>query len=125
MRKQIADGHREIVIRIHQSRGGSNDSMPVGVRIVGECNAIFVFESDEPRHRIRARAIHTNHAVVIDRHERKRRVDRRVDDGNIQFVYIVDRLPVGPSGATERIDAQLESGGTNRLHVHDVSQILT
>ena len=76
MREQIADGHGEVVIGVHQARRGRDDAVPVRVRIVGEGDAILVLQSDQPRHRVRAGAVHADHAVVIDRHEREGRIDR-------------------------------------------------
>src|ERR1700734_1785944 len=40
-----------------------------GGGIVGEGDTEFILEADEPRHRIGARAVHANLAVMIDGHE--------------------------------------------------------
>ena len=94
------------------------------VRVVGEGDAILVLEPDEPGHRVRAGAVHADLAVVIDRHEREGRIDRRVDDGDVEPVDGVDRLPVVHGRAAERIDAELEAGRADRVHVDDVAQVL-
>ena len=60
--------------------------MPVRIRIVGKSDAVLVLQADEPRHRIRAGAVHANHAVVIDRHEGKGRIDHGIDDCDVQPV---------------------------------------
>ena len=36
----------------------------------------------------------------------------------------IDRLPVRPGGAAQRIDAELQASAADRLHVHDVAQII-
>jgi hypothetical protein len=77
--------------------------VPVGVRIVGEGDAILMLEAYEPSHRVRARRIHADLAVVIDRHEREGRVDGRVRDDNVQVIDGVDGLPVRPGGTAERV----------------------
>jgi hypothetical protein len=48
MRQQIADGHGKVVIRIHQSGRRCYDAVPIRVRVVGECDAILIFQADEP-----------------------------------------------------------------------------
>src|ERR1700676_4836192 len=40
------------------------------------------------------------------------------------MLYRVDRFPVGSGSASERVDPKLEPGVTNRVHVHDISQVL-
>ncbi len=98
--------------------------MPVRVRIVSEGDLILIFESDEPSHRIRAGAVHADLAVMIDRHEREGRIDCGIHHADVQFVNGVDRLPVRSGSATQRIDAELQSGAANCVHVHDIPQVL-
>ena len=76
-----------------------------------------------PRHRVRTRTIHADFAVVIDGHERKRRIELRVDDVDVEIVDVVDRFPVRQRRAAERIDAELEVRGADRIHVDDVLQV--
>src|SRR5438105_11874259 len=61
---------------------------------------------------------------MIHRHERKSRIDLRIHDGDIEFVGGVDRLPIVNGRASERVDAEFESCGVNRLHVYHVSQVI-
>src|SRR5258708_11442041 len=111
------------MIWVHQPSGWCDDSMPVGVWIVGECDAVFVLESDKPGHRIRAGTVHANHAVVIDGHERKCRVDDWIHNGNVQLVFSIDGFPIRSGSASKRVDAKLEAGATNRIHINDISQV--
>ena len=60
---------------------------------------------------------------MVERHEPERRIDGRVGDGDIETVPIGDRLPVMDGRAAQRVDAELEAGRANRLHVDDVRQI--
>ena len=83
-----------------------------------------VLQRDQAGHRVRARAVHADLAVVIDGHERERRVDLAVDDLDVETVDAIDRLPVVHGSAAERIDAELQSRRTDRLHVDDVPQVL-
>ena len=124
MRQQIADRHGQVMIRVHQPGRGRDDPVPVGVGVVAEGEVELVLELHQAGHRIRARAVHADLAVVVERHEAERRIDLRVDDGDIQTVDVGDRLPVADRGAAERIDAQLEAGAADRLHVDDVAQIV-
>ena len=96
--------------------------MPVRVRVVCEGDAKIVFQSDQPRHGIGAGAVHADLSVMIDGHEREGRIDRRVDDRDVQFVGGIDRLPVADRGASQRVDGHIEAGGTNGVHVNDVPQ---
>ena len=80
MREQVVDGHGQVVIRIHQADRRRDDAVAVGVGIVGEGDAELILEADEPGHRVGARAVHADLAVVIDGHEGERRIDRRVHD---------------------------------------------
>ena len=124
MREQVADGDRQVVVRVHQPRGGRHDAVAVRVGIVGERDAEAILQLDQARHRVRARAVHADLAVVIHGHERERRIDRGIDDGDVEPVDGVDRLPVRLRRTAERIDAQREARGADRVHVDDVSQIL-
>src|SRR5262249_27969409 len=122
MGKQIADGDGKIVIRIHQSCGGRHNTVTIGVRIVRECDAVFVIESGVAGHREWARTGHANDTYVIDHHERERWVEGRVDDGNVQMVFGVDRLPVGPGSTSKWVYAELEARAPNCIDVDNVSQ---
>ena len=118
--EQVADGHGQVVVGVHQPRGARHDAVPVRVGVVGEGDAEPILQPDEPRHGIRAGGVHADLAVVIDRHEREGRIDHRVHDGDVELVDGVDRLPVRHGGAAERIHAQREAGGADGVHVDDV-----
>ena len=47
----------------------------------------------------------------------------RIDDGDIQSVSRVDRLPIRQRSASQRINAQLQAGAANGVHVDDILQI--
>ena len=124
MREQVADGHGQVVVGVHQPGRGRDDAVPVRVGVVGEGDAVLILEADEPGHRVGAGAVHADLAVVIDRHEREGRIDLRVHDIDVQTVDFVDRPPVMHRRAAERIHAQLETGGANRVHIDDVPQVV-
>ena len=86
VRQQVPDRDRQIMIGVHQPGRRRDDAVPVRVRIVGEGDPIPVLQADEPRHRIGARAVHADLAVVIDGHEREGRIDHRVHDRDVEPV---------------------------------------
>ena len=86
-----------------------DDSVPVGIGVVAEGDVELVFELDETGHRKGARAVHADLAVVVQRHEPERGIDRRVGDGDIEAVPIGDRLPVMDGRAAQGVDAELEA----------------
>ena len=61
---------------------------------------------------------------MIHRHEREGRVDHRIHDGDVGLVERVDRLPVRHRRSAEWIHAELEAGGADSVHVHDVFQVV-
>ena len=124
MREQITDRDREIVIRVHEPGGRRHDPVPVGVRVVREREPIAVLQRNEPRHRVRARAVHPDLTIVIDRHEAEGRVDARVHDVDVEPIARVDRLPIADRRAAERIDAEREPGRADRAHVDDVREVV-
>src|SRR5271165_2187498 len=72
VRDQIAYGHGQIIIGIHQPRSGGDDSVSV-------------------------RAVLADHAVMIDRHEREGRVGHPIHHNDVELVDGVDRLGSTPS----------------------------
>ena len=124
MREQVADGDGQVVIGIHQPRRRRDDAVPVRVGVVGEGDAVLVLEADEPGHRVGTGTVHADLAVVIDGHEREGRIDLRIHHVDVQTVDLVDRLPVVHGRAAERVDAQLEAGGADGVHVDDVPQVV-
>src|SRR5262249_31766161 len=71
-----------------------------------------------------AGTIHADLAVVVHRHEGEAWVDGRVDDGEVQAVAFADRLPVTGRGPAQRIDADLDAGRLDGVHVDDVAQVV-
>ena len=124
MGQQVADRDGQVMVGVHQAQRFRDDPVAVGVGIVAKGEVEAVLELDQARHRIGAGAIHADLAVVVERHESEGRVDRRIGDGDIQAVGVGDRLPVMDGRAAERVDAQLQAGRANRLHVDDVRQVV-
>jgi hypothetical protein len=81
MRQQVKDRHRQIMVRVDQPGRRRDDAMPIGVGIVSEGDLIAILEPHKPGHRVRARAIHADLAVVVEGHEREGRIDLWVDYG--------------------------------------------
>jgi len=70
----------QVLIRMQESCGTRHDAVSIGVGIVGDDDAEPLFEARKPRHRVRTRRVRSDFAVVIHRHERKRRVDDGIRD---------------------------------------------
>jgi len=82
MRQQIKDRHGQVAIGV-QSRGRSDDAVPVGICVIAEGDPIAILEADEPGHRVRARAVHPDRPVMVDGHEREGRIDQWIDDSDV------------------------------------------
>ena len=104
--EQVRDRRREVVVRVQQARAARDDPVAIGVGVVGERDVEAVLERDQPRHRVGRGAVHADLAVVVERHERERRVDSVVDDLEVEPVAARDRLPVRDARAAERVDAR-------------------
>ena len=88
------------MIRIHKPLRGNN-AVAVVVGVVAEGDIVLVFERDKICHCERRRAVHTNFAVMIGRHEAERVIDIGIDDDNriFDFVDFVDEIPIENSAA--------------------------
>ena len=86
IREQIIERDGEVVVGVHQPRRRRHDPVPIGVRIGGERDAKAILEADEAGHRVRVRGVHADLAVVIDGHEGELRIDRGIDDGDVEAV---------------------------------------
>ena len=123
MGKQILDCHRQIVVRVHQTRLG-DDAVTVVVRVVAKGDVELVLERDQARHGERAGAIHPDLAVFIQGHEGEGRVDLVVHHLDVQTVGLGDDVPVGDTGAAQRIDTDLDTRVLDGIHVQHVLQII-
>jgi hypothetical protein len=111
------------MVWIHQSCTARDDAVPVTIGIVAEGDIEAVFERDQLCHGIGRRTVHADLAVPIQRHELKRRVHRAVHHFHIDTVTFDDRLPVRHPRSAKRIDADLELGVSNNLHIDNRTQI--
>ena len=121
--EQIGDRHREEVVGVQQPLLAGDDPVAVGVRVVGERHVEPILERDQPRHRVRRGAVHPDLAVVVERHERERRVDAVVDDLEVEPVTVSDHLPVGKARAAQRIDPEPDPGARDLLDVDHRGQV--
>src|ERR1700704_4817270 len=97
--------------------------MPVAVRIVSPGDVETILELYQPLHRIWARTIHADLAIVVESHEGEPRVDVRVGHRDIQTVTLGDWLPVGQGSPAQRIYPDLQTRGSDCIHVDDVLEI--
>ena len=117
------DGHREEMVRVEQAERRRDDAVPVNVGIVAPGDVETILQLDQAGHRIGAGAVHADLAVVVQRHEGKRRIDPRIYDLDIQAVFLGDWLPVRHRRAAKRIDADLQAGLADRFHVDHGAEI--
>ena len=93
------------MVWVHQAQRTRNNAMPIGIAVVCESNVKPVLFLHEASHRVRARAVHSDLPVMIERHEAKRRIDLGIDYRDVETIDSLDRIPVMNGGATERIGA--------------------
>ena len=122
--EQIVDRNGQVVVGVHQPHRGRDDAVPVRVGIVRKGETVLVLKSKETRHGIRARRIHADFAVMIDRHEREGGIDCPVGNDDVELMDGVDRLPVWAGCATERIDTQRQARIAYCSDVNDVPQVI-
>ena len=123
--EQILDGHRQIVVRIHQARLG-DDAVTVVVRVIAKGDVELVFQSNQARHGERAGTVHPDLAVFVQGHEGEGRVDLVVHHLDVQTVAPGDDVPVGDAGSTQRIHADLDASlldGGQIQHVFEIIHI--
>ena len=94
MGQEVMDCNSKVMVGVHQPHGTGDNSVSVSVGIICEGNLELVFKSYQACHRIWAGAIHPYLPVMIDGHETEPWVHRGVDNGDIQIVDGLDRLPV-------------------------------
>ena len=122
--EQVRDAGGQVVVGVQQAGARRDDAVPVRVRIVGERDVEAVLEVGQPRHRVGRRAVHADLAVPVDGHEREGRVDRIVDDRQVDVVALGDRGPVGDARAAQRVDAQPQPTRANGVQVDDRGQLV-
>ena len=119
MGKEIGNRRREVMVGIHQARAARHDAVPVGVGIVAEGDIESIFEPDQVRHGVGGRAVHTNLAVPVQRHEAERRIHPVVHDLHVKPEPLGDRAPERDACSAKRIDADSEPRTRDDLHVYD------
>jgi len=124
MGDEIGDRGGEVMIGIHQPGTASDDAVAIAVRVVSKCDVKAILQSDQIRHGVRRRAVHSNPAVPIHRHETEGRIHGVVDDLHVHAVPFLDRLPIRHARPAERIDTDLQPGVSNGVDVHDGREIV-
>ena len=74
-------------------------------------------------HGVGGGAVHADLAVPVQRHERPRGVDLRVDDREVQAVALADGRPVVDGRAAQRVGADAHARRPDRLDVDDLVQL--
>jgi hypothetical protein len=77
--------------------------MTVGVGIIGEGHLVLITQVDQRGHSVRTRAVHPNFAVMIDRHEGKRWINRGIYDIDIQSVEGTNWFPISQGTIFEHL----------------------
>ena len=123
MLEQVGDRDRQVVVGRQQARAAGDDAVPVMIGVAGEGDVEAILQPDQPLHRIGRGRIHADLAVPIHGHEAEGRIDRVVDDGQIEPVALARSAP---SSARRRRRADPRPGGAraaNRLHIDHVAEI--
>ena len=123
MREQVANRHCEVVIRVHQPPRRRDDAVSVRIRIIAERESVFVLQADELGHRIGARAVHPDFAVVVDGHEREARIDGRIYHADVEPIVLGNARPIGDARSAQGIGTQAQFCPANRLDIDHVLQI--
>ena len=83
MLKQIRDGNRQIVVRVHQTGALGHNAVAVKVGVIAKGNVKVIFQPDQTGHRIGRGAIHADLAVFIHGHKGEGRIHTRIDNFNV------------------------------------------
>ena len=121
--KEVEDGDGKVVVGRQQPCALGDDPVPVVVGVAGEGDVEAVLHPDQSLHRIGRGWVHADLAVPIHGHETEGRIDRLVDNREVQPVALGDRPPVVDPGAAERIDPQADLRAANGVHVDHVAEI--
>ena len=122
--EQVRDRRREHVVGVHQPGPRHDDAMAVRVGVVAERQVEPVAQLHEAGHRVRARRVHPDLAVPVERHEPERRVDGVVGDREVEPVALADHAPVRDGGTAHRIHPDPQPGVRDRGHVDDRVQVV-
>ncbi len=112
------------MVRREQSRASCHDSVAVVIRVAREGDIEAVPQGYEPLHGKRGRGVHSDLAVPIHGHKSKGRINVAVDDGEVQPVALGNKRPTMDAGATQRINANVELGRANGVHVEHVREVI-
>jgi hypothetical protein len=121
--EQVPDGHRQVVVGVHQPALG-DDAVAVGVGVVAEGDVVPVLQADQARHGVGRAAVHADLAVVVHGHEGEGRVEAGVHHLEVQAVALLDGLPVLEVRAAHGVDTDLQAALGDRLQVDDARQVL-
>ena len=124
MLHEVLDARREVVVRIHQPAVRRDDAVPIRVRVVSGRDLEGITIRDERRHRIRRRAIHADLPVPVQTHETPRRIDRRIDHGEIDPMPLGDRSPEVDTCTTQWICSNTDACRPDGIDIDHVGQIL-
>ena len=129
MREQVLDGDGQEVVRVHQAVGG-DDAMAVRIRVVagrdvvgGVALGVGGHGLAQGCHRVGRGAVHADLAVPVQGHERPRRIDLGVDDGQVEAVVLADGRPVVDGRTAERIGADAHARLADGFDVDDLVEL--
>ncbi len=97
--------------------------MAVVVGVAGKRDVERSLHVEQAPHRIRRGRIHADLPVPVDGHEAEGRIDLLADDLQVEPVVLGDARPVVDAGAAERVHAEVELAGADRIEVDDVAEI--
>lgn len=117
MGEQVFDGHRQVMVGVHQPAGAGDDAVAVMVGVAGEGHVEAVLVLDQPGHGVRRAAVHADLAVPVQAHEAEGRVDHRGQHLQRQAEALGDARPVVHTGAAQRVDSELQARAADGVEV--------
>ena len=84
--------------------------MPVRIGIICKSDVKSVFHLNQSGHGVGRGAVHSNFPILVDRHERKSRVNGAIDHLDGKFVAIGNRVPVMDGGTAQRVYTDFQTG---------------
>ncbi len=115
--EEVVGADREEVVGREQTARAGHDAMPVGVGVVAEREIEALANGEEVRHGVGRRAVRADLAVVVERNEAERGVDRGANDLEVQPVFLRDAAPVAHARAAHGIGAQADTRARDRVAV--------
>ena len=123
VRKQVINGHRQVMVRVHQPIIRGHNAMPVRISIITGGNVVLVAVPHQRRHGIRAGTVHPNLTVRVQCHEPPCGVHQRIHHRQIQLVGLGNRPPIIHRRTTHGVRTNAQPRLPDHIQIHHIRQI--